>query len=222
MISVTVDAQGQMLGNPIDVLLASYARGLLSAPLHALVASHLAIKPDSRRFVSALESAGGRLLETVTPGAVGNRDRRLAEIFAAGDAPAPVQPVGADAIVPAPLARYLGRPLADVPWRTLLPGVKEFKIEDNADGEASLYWIRAGRKIPSHTHDGSEFTLVLSGAFSDINGHYERGDIAVGDSDVDHRPTADPDADCFCFAVTDAPLRLTGPIGRIVQRLFGH
>ncbi len=222
MISVTVDAQGQMLGNPIDMLLAGYARGLLSMPLHALVASHLAIKPDSRRFVSALESAGGSVLEAVAPGPVADRERRLAAIFAAEDAPSPVPPAAADAIVPLPLARYLGRPLSEVPWRTLLPGVKEFKIEDNADGESSLYWIRAGRKIPSHTHDGSEFTLVLSGAFSDINGHYGRGDIAVADSDVDHRPTADPGADCFCFAVTDAPLRLTGPIGRIVQRLFGH
>jgi putative transcriptional regulator len=31
---------------------------------------------------------------------------------------------------------------------------------------------------------------------------------------------ADLDEDCICFAVTDAPLQLTGPIGRVVQRLF--
>jgi putative transcriptional regulator len=28
-------------------------------------------------------------------------------------------------------------------------------------------------------------------------------------------PTADDDGDCVCLAVTDAPLRLTGPIGRL-------
>ncbi len=82
--------------------------------------------------------------------------------------------------------------------------------------------LNAGRKLAGHTHDGSEYTLVLQGAFSDVAGRYERGDIAIGDDELDHCPTADPSADCLCFAVTDAPLRLTGPIGRIVQRFIGN
>ena len=86
---------------------------------------------------------------------------------------------------------------------------------------ATLYWIKAGRRMPAHTHDGSEYTLVLQGAFHDVAGRYERGDIAIGDDELDHCPTADASADCLCFAVTDAPLRLTGPIGRIVQRFMG-
>jgi putative transcriptional regulator len=32
----------------------------------------------------------------------------------------------------------------------------------------------------------------------------------------------DEGQDCICFAVTDAPLRLTGPVGRILDRFFGH
>jgi putative transcriptional regulator len=39
---------------------------------------------------------------------------------------------------------------------------------------------------------------------------------------VNHTPVADDDEDCICFAVTDAPLRLTGPVGRIVQSFFKH
>jgi putative transcriptional regulator len=111
-----------------------------------------------------------------------------------------------------------------VPWRTVLPGIREFHVPhaEKAGGEASLLWIKPGRIMPSHTHDGAEVTLVLKGGFSDASGHYRRGDIAFADSDVDHRPRADEDEDCICFAVTDAPLRLTGPFGRIVQRLFGH
>jgi putative transcriptional regulator len=76
--------------------------------------------------------------------------------------------------------------------------------------------------MPSHTHEGSEITLVLRGGFSDATGHYRRGDIAIADSEVDHRPRADEDEDCICFAVTDAPLRLTGPVARFVQRLLRH
>ncbi|WP_349367530.1 ChrR family anti-sigma-E factor [Salinarimonas sp.] len=210
---------------PLDTLLASYARGSLSAPLHALVASHLAIRPEGRRFVGALEAATAAEIERVTPVSVRDRDARLAAIFAEGDEPI-LKPrmeryIG-DEVVPYPLARYLGAGLAQTPWRTLLPGVKEYRVADNEDGEATLYWIRGGRKIPSHTHEGSEYTLVLKGAFSDIHGRYARGDIAVADMDVDHQPVADADEDCFCFAVTDAPLKLTGPIGRIVQKIFRH
>lgn len=210
---------------PLDTLLANYARGSLSAPLHALVESHLVIRPEGRRFVSALEAASASQIERVEPVSMPDRDRRLAAIFAQADEPVrtPAPPRYArDAVVPYPLARYLGTSLAETPWRTLLPGVKEYRVSDNEDGEATLYWIRGGRKIPSHTHEGSEYTLVLKGAFSDIHGHYARGDIAIADMDVDHQPKADPDEDCFCFAVTDAPLRLTGPIGRIVQKIFRH
>ncbi|MCC5977271.1 MAG: cupin domain-containing protein [Salinarimonas sp.] len=209
----------------MDTLLAHYARGALSAPLHVLVASHLELRPESQRFVSALEGVVASAILEEEPVDIGDRDARLAAIFAedgAGETLA--RPRAVERMVsgdmPHPLARYLGQSLKEVPWRTLLPGVKEYRIEDNEEGEAVLYWIKGGRKMPFHTHEGSEYTLVLKGAFSDLNGHYGRGDIAIADADVDHRPIADPGEDCFCFAVTDAPLKLTGPIGRIVQRLF--
>ncbi len=209
----------------LDTLLAHYARGALSAPLHVLVASHLELRPESRRFVSALEGVVASAIIEEEPAPITDRDARLAAIFAEDDdGETMARPRVAQSAVsggmPHPLARYLGQSLKDVPWRTLLPGVKEYRIEDNEQGEATLYWIKGGRKMPFHTHEGSEYTLVLKGAFSDLNGHYARGDIAIADADVDHRPIADAGEDCFCFAVTDAPLKLTGPIGRIVQRLF--
>lgn len=221
------DANEHIQENPLDTLLANYARGWLSPPMHVLVACHLVYQPKSRIFVKAVEELGGTELLAQAPIELHDRDERLAAIFAMDDAgradriSLPVmKPHIVDDVLPHPLFRYLGLKITEVPWRTLLPGVKEFRIEDNEDGEATLYWIKKGRKIPSHTHEGSEFTLVLKGAFSDINGHYGRGDISIADMDIDHCPVADEAEDCFCFAVTDAPLQLTGPIGRIVQRFF--
>jgi putative transcriptional regulator len=147
----------------------------------------------------------------------------LSAIFAAPDEPAGVltQSAAGDAVLPDPIARYLGCTLSEIRWRTVLPGVKEYKVEKTERGEAVLYWIKPGRKMPSHTHEGSEYTLVLKGGFTEVTGHFRRGDIAIADQEVDHRPVADPDEDCICFAVTDAPLRLTGSVGRVLQRLFG-
>jgi anti-sigma factor ChrR (cupin superfamily) len=126
---------------------------------------------------------------------------------------------GGPIVFPRPLARYIGHDLHTVPWRSRLPGLKEYRVEDRDGISASLLWIRAGKPMPHHTHEGMETTLVLCGGFTDLKGAYGRGDIAICDEQDDHRPVADDDGeDCVCFAVTDAPLRLTGPIGRIFQR----
>ena len=209
-------------GEAVDALLAAYGAGSLDPSLHALVASHLILKPDSRRFVSALEDLAGGELNQMAPEPLSRRDERLAAIFALEPAPrAPAPLVAGSDILPAPLRSYLGRNLNDIRWRNKLPGVKEFRIEEKGRGDASLLWVRAGRRMPSHTHEGSEITLVLQGGFADVTGHYGRGDIAIAEADLDHKPVSDEGDDCLCFAVTDAPLHLTGPFGRLLDRLFG-
>jgi putative transcriptional regulator len=47
-----------------------------------------------------------------------------------------------------------------------------------------------------------------------------RGDIAVADPTIDHRPVADPAEECIIFIVQEAQVKLTGPIGRLIQRVF--
>jgi putative transcriptional regulator len=42
----------------------------------------------------------------------------------------------------------------------------------------------------------------------------------MGDAELDHTPIADRDEDCICFAVTDAPLQLTGPVVRLLRKVF--
>jgi putative transcriptional regulator len=206
-------------GSPLDGLLASYCAGTLDAASHALVASHLVLRPENRRFVTALEELAAEELVNAKAEPLADRDRRLAEIF--GEPPLAGRRPAAPGMLPDPLRQFIGRDLEDLKWRTKIPGVKEYRIEGTGRGEASLLLVKAGRRMPSHTHEGSEITLVLKGGFSDVTGHYLRGDIAIADADLDHRPVSDPDGDCLCFAVTDAPLHLTGPVGRIIDRFFG-
>ena len=207
---------------PVDALLAAYSAGTLDPGLHALVASHLLLKPDNRDFVAALEALAASELDSGRPEPLSRRDERLAAIFSAEPVVAQrrLSSVGSS-LLPAPLRHYLGHDLEAIRWRAKLPGVKEFRIADNGRGDASLLWVRAGRRMPSHTHEGSEITLVLKGGFSDVTGHYARGDIALAEADLDHKPMTDAGEDCICFAVTDAPLHLTGPFGRLLDRFFG-
>lgn len=211
---------GPSSARPVDLLLAEYAAGALPPPLHALVGAHIALKPEAATFVSGLEAAKAASIEEMAPVALASRDAMLARIFesAAAEA-APVAPRGDD-VFPGPLRRYLGLSARDIPWRRSMPGVRQHVAEERDGVEATLYWIKAGSKMPHHTHDGEEFTLVLRGGFTDVTGHYARGDVAVADGDLDHRPMADADEDCICFAVTTAPLRLTGPVGKLFQTIF--
>ncbi|WP_181701883.1 ChrR family anti-sigma-E factor [Chthonobacter albigriseus] len=213
------------LDQEINSLLAGYAMGGLPAPLSVLVAAHLELSPRNRRFVSDMESLAGRAIETVEPAAVRDRDAKLAAIF--GDAPSPaasaVETASASRRIQLPrtgrlplaIRRFVGNDAANLPWKTVLPGVREYKIGEFDGLKTELFWIRAGTAMPAHTHEGGEITLVCEGGFTDILGSYDRGDISITDSSVDHKPVADDDGDCICFAVTDAPLRLTGFFGRL-------
>jgi putative transcriptional regulator len=210
-------------GSQLDALLAAHVTGGLGRPLAALLDAHLELSPVNRGFVRALEAAAGARLEGMGEAVpLADRDGMLDRVFAAeGPSPRLAPPPARTGALPAALRAYLGRDLDDAPWKALLPGVRQQVVEHGERGEAVLYRIRGGRKMPTHTHEGTEITLVLQGAFSDATGRYARGDVAVADEHLDHRPVAEPGADCICFAVTDAPLRLTGPLGRWLQKLRG-
>lgn len=216
--------------HPGDDLLVAYAAGTLDEAPSVVVATHLALCPACRTEVARLEAIGGALLEDAAPAAL--RADRLDELMACLDdaaaveepasrpAPAPTPPC---LVLPEPLRSYVGRDLAAVPWKPLLRGVDLFEIPIPARTGAGartrtrLMRIRGGTAVPQHTHCGTELTLVLAGGFRDETGSFRRGDLAVTDQEIDHRPVADPGEDCICVAVTDAPLRLTGRLGRLLN-----
>lgn len=202
----------------MDTLLAGYAAGALPKALHALVGAHLELSPQSRDYVSALEASLGRSFEDERSTKVAHRDERLDAIFALDAAPARA----ANAAVPKSLEHFFGKSFDEMAFRSILPGVKECRVPTDDGTTAVLYRIRAGKKMPQHTHEGSEYTLVIRGAFSDVTGRYGRGDVAISDEDLDHTPIAEAGEECLCFAVMDAPLRLTGPIGRFLNRFVQH
>jgi putative transcriptional regulator len=221
-VNFMVIPQGQT--GAMDALLASYASGSLSRPLHAVVASHLSLKADNRYFVSSMENLIAEDMAAMPVStAPRDRDTRLSTIF---DSDLTAVSNSDDELgasfVPAPLMDYIGRSYESLKWRTVMPGLREVTFENAPGCEASLLWIKAGRAMPSHTHPGMEATLVLKGSFADATGYYGRGDLAVVDSDVDHKPVAGADEDCICFAVSEGPVKLTGPIARLFQKLIRH
>ncbi|WP_158043489.1 ChrR family anti-sigma-E factor [Skermanella pratensis] len=216
--------------HPDDALLAGYAAGTLDEVTGLVVATHLALCPACRNAVALFEAVGGALLDDVEPApmapdALPAVMARLDREDAGGRLPAAdARPDGAPESVPAlprPLRDYVGGDLDAVRWKRLIRGVDLYDIPVGSTGggriKARLMRIKGGVAVPQHTHEGIELTLVLAGGFSDASGHYRRGDLACSDAEVDHRPVADEGADCVCVTLTDAPLRLTGPLMRLLN-----
>ncbi|KIC08816.1 transcriptional regulator [Leisingera sp. ANG-M1] len=200
-----------------DAMIAAYAAGSLPHAFAMVVASHLSYCRDCQAALGAHQSAGGALLEAahseeLSPG-------MKASVMAILDKPPTPEPVyDAKGIYPGPVMQALkgGAPR----WRTLGMGVKQNILYEGDGGSARLLYIPAGQAVPDHTHNGLELTLVLQGSFSDETGRFGVGDVEIGDEDLEHTPVADAGDPCICLAATDAPLRFSALMPRLLQPLF--
>jgi putative transcriptional regulator len=125
--------------------------------------------------------------------------------------------------LPAPLREFIPTELDDIEWNSLAPGIKGHPLTglNTGSGTLSLLKIAPGMSIPEHGHQGSELTLVLKGSFSDEIGRFGVGDIADLDDTSQHQPIADTSEVCICLIATDASLKFTGLMPRLVQYFTG-
>jgi putative transcriptional regulator len=206
-----------------EALLLDYASGALGEPLALLVASHATLCPQCRADIARFEAAAGAMLDADAPAESGTGDALRDAIMARLDEPKPAAPaVGAETrgpdFLPAPLRRHVGAAVAEGRWRRWGRGVRQIRLlEGRGDATVRLARIRAGAKMPEHTHAGDEVTLVLAGGYTDVTGHFGRGDVAEMDSADVHQPVADTGEDCICLIVSTAPLRLRGLAGAMLN-----
>ena len=124
-------------------------------------------------------------------------------------------------MLPFPLRNYVQDISSPKNWKRIGIGLSEQAINfgDNF-GSTKLYKIAPGYSVPSHSHDGNEVTLVLSGGFTDEYGTYGPGDISIQETGAVHKPVADEDGECIVLAVNEGPIVLTGPVGRLLNMLI--
>lgn len=209
--------------HPADDLLIEYASGSLPSAETLVVAAHLSLCGNCRETVAQLEAVAAETLEAGMPAELGEGSLAavMGRIDAADRAPVSSETIRFDArtraLLPAPVRDLIASDIDALPWRRKTRGIEQAEISSYGGAQVALLRIREGHRVPSHTHSGREYTLVLSGGFSDGQDHYGRGDLAVADGAVDHAPTADPGEPCLCLTVQDGATRLTGPIGRLLD-----
>lgn len=216
--------------NSFSELYSAYAAGCIDPAFAMMLEAQSLMRADVRSGVALSEMIAGSFFETAPAARMseGALERTLAMIDAleapeeshrdagksAGDAlnelldlPEPVRSAALDAT---------GRQ----GWQVLGLGLKRLRLDVGSSMDVELYRISAGSKIPRHSHGGNEFTMVLSGGFTDERGSYGPGDICVNGPHDTHQPVADDDEVCYALAVRDGGLHFTGVMG-MVQKLLG-
>ena len=198
-------------------ILTSYAAGSLPRPFAMVVAAHVSMCADCRASVEAHQAVGGALIDA-TDGVDVTDDLKF-DVLARLDDPVATEPVYArEGVYPGPVMEALkGKPPR---WKKVGMGVRQSILAADEEGSVRLLFIPPGQAVPDHSHKGLELTMVLQGSFSDHMGRFGVGDVEIGDEDLEHTPMADPGEPCICLAATDAPLRFSGLMPRLLQPLF--
>lgn len=195
-----------MKGHPTPETLAAFATGTLRAGFDFVTAVHVRGCAHCRAEVARFEALGGALLADAVAAPVGGD--ALARVMAQLDAPAP----------PSPPAPSLDELMRAARRRWVAPGVWTAKVNTpHARGDrVYLLSVAAGVTAARHSHNGAEFTQVLSGALEDEGDVYAAGAFMERDPSVTHRPKVLGGEPCICLFATQGRLVPTDLVGRLV------
>lgn len=210
--------------HPTEETLLRYAAGTLGAGPALVVSTHLEGCARCRAQVREFEALGGALLEASPPElmAPDALATLLARIHQEEEPARPVRPRAAARMPDFPGDIILPEALkaCDIgPWKWYGPGVRISKVGVPGAPDAGVVLLRVGpgRKLPEHGHEGTEFTQILYGSYTDTFGTYRAGDLTEMDDSVDHQPVVDTDGECICLAALDGDMLLRGFVGRLMQ-----
>ena len=219
--------------HPDDNLLTEYASGSLATAVGLIVCAHLQTCPHCRQRVEQLNKLGAAILaHSVAEPVQGDTFAQLMERIrnqktpetAIGEVAAKAPELHATYAndpmlkhVPKVIAKILPRD-GKLKWQRASGSLKIARVATGQqEYEVAFQRISSGGKVVEHDHRGLEVTLVLHGSFSDEDGIYSPGDFLVRTPGEVHRPTATQNQDCLCISVVEAPVKVTGLMGKFIN-----
>jgi len=210
--------------HPSDNELMEFSAGNLEWALSICISAHIQFCPHCKNKVAQFNGIGGSILNHVEPAPVS--DTALANVMAKikglSQAPSEEKEIaksnnGRTRSLPRVVQKLIpqDKPLN---WSFVSPALRAARLETGQSKyEVCFHKIKRGGKVAEHDHRGLEVTLVLEGSFSDANGNYVEGDYIVKRPGEAHRPIAAQDQDCLCLSVVEAPVKVTGFMGKLIN-----
>ena len=205
--------------HPTEATLLEYFSGTLDEGRRIVVAAHLEMCASCRRLLSGLEAIAGSHLDSTPPEPLtqGAFERTMARLDAAAASPAKNNPTARD--LPVKVRALDSYELG--PWRWIGPGVYWRGVVLPEKGTSRVFLLRAapGTHLPQHTHEGTELTVILKGAFRHEGGRFGAGDCDDADDSVEHSPIVEDGEECICLVAMEGTIRLRSLLGRLIQPL---
>ncbi len=197
--------------HPAPELLTAFSAGTLQLSHALCVSTHLERCDDCRTNLMRLNSMGAQMMEELKP-AKASQDLKSSVLAMLDDAPEETpEVVNRDSRVPRALQQFIPDDYDSLQWHHVSPSIQAAKLCTDSNGsKVEMLRIKPGGQVPSHTHTGDEYTILLEGSFSDESGIYNEGDFVVRDGRHKHKPMVTEDKECICLTVTDAPIEFTG------------
>ncbi|MAI42198.1 MAG: hypothetical protein CMP95_07050 [Gammaproteobacteria bacterium] len=117
--------------------------------------------------------------------------------------------------------KYVGNHIDGFQWRRAGKGLKVCKLSEEDGYRLLMLRAEPGTVLPEHRHEGSELTLILKGSYFCEDTIFRAGDVDDADNSSPHQPIVTNDSECVCISAIDGPLKLAGPLQRMMQPFLG-
>ncbi len=213
-------------------LLQQYAHGQLGELENMIVAAHLTLNPKARAIVAEFESIGGDILmnecEPVPMEKCCVKSMlNLIDTDRSDTTSKPfheIKPSHDDLrCIPSPITQYFDRKNQPIKWKKLSRGIDYCPLPDNQTMSiATLLRAQPNVSMEEHEHTSEEITLLLDGAYEDVTGRHEKGDLIVLDERIPHKPVSDKKHGCVCITLAVKNVKFKRFWIRAAQFLFNR
>jgi len=206
--------------HPDSALLVEFSSGNLAVAPSICVSAHLHFCRKCRDEMLRLDQVGSEIMDSIEPAAIddGLLDAVMAKIdnpdLAKSEKPRHKKIDG----FPSSISILMKDVESALTWRRLSSSLEISQFQTGqSDFEVALHKIEAGGKAPKHDHEGSEYTVVLKGSFSDENAVYREGDFLFRQPGDVHQPMGAQNGECICLSALSAPIKLSHPLGFLMK-----
>ena len=205
--------------HPSHSMLVDFSAGNLGTAESICVSAHLHFCDQCRNELMRLDQVASQLMTEAEPQTIDEDlfDSVMSKIDALPEAPTKVE-IEEKSDFPHTVAKLINETESAPNWRRMSSSVDVARFQTGQNKfEVALHRICAGGKTPHHGHNGTEFTVVLKGSFSDEQAVYSEGDFLLRGPGDEHQPLGAQNGECICLSALAAPIKLSSPLGFLMK-----
>lgn len=205
--------------HPSRAMLVDFSAGNLGTAESICVSAHLHFCDQCRNELMRLDQVASQLMTEAEPQTIDEDlfDSVMSKIDALPEAPTKVE-TEEKSDFPHTVTKLINETESAPKWRRMSSSVDVARVQTGQNKfEVALHRICAGGKTPHHGHNGTEFTVVLKGSFSDEQAVYSEGDFLLRGPGDEHQPMGAQNGECICLSALAAPIKLSSPLGFLMK-----